>query len=142
MGRVEVGMKGHQEIVVGQKDLASFMGNIRAEVLSTPRLIALLEEAARTATEEHLPAGSMTVGILVNVRHFAATPPGLKVRAEAFLKEVDGRRLVFEVVAHDEFEKVAGGEHERFIVSRDKFLEKVNRKRTGDRDWGAGASKC
>lgn len=131
MSRIEIGLKGRREILVGQKDLANFMGNISAEVLSTPRLISLLEEAARDAMEAFLPEGSMTVGIRVSIRHFAATPPGLKVCAEAFLKEIDGRRLVFDVVAHDEFEEVAAGEHERFIVSKDKFLDKVKKKIPG-----------
>jgi len=104
---------------------------------SSLEVIGLLEEAARSATEECLPEGSMTVGTRVSIKHFAATPPGLKVVAEAYLKEVDGRRLVFDVVAHDEFEKIAEGENERFVVSIDRFLKKVKRKTIGltaDRD--------
>jgi predicted thioesterase len=123
-------MQGKKEILVEDEDLASFLGNIDAEVLATPRLISLLEEAARTATEEGLPEGSMTVGTLVKVRHLAATPPGLRVRAEASLKKIDGRRLVFDVIAYDDFEKIAEGEHERFIVSTEQFLKRVQKKIT------------
>jgi predicted thioesterase len=125
---VEIGLRGEAKIKVGRKDLASSMGNPGAEVLSTPRLIGLLEEASRAATAGRLPAGSITVGSRVDVTHLAATPLGSKVRAEAFLREVDGRRLIFEVVAYDEFEKVAAGIHERFVVSKDRFLEKVRQK--------------
>ncbi len=121
-------MEGKKEILVEEEDLASFLGNIDAKVLATPRLISLLEEAARTATEESIPEGSMTVGTLVKVRHLSATPPGLKVRAEASLKEIDGRRLVFDVTAYDDFEKIAEGEHERFIVSTEQFLKRVRKK--------------
>ena len=60
--KIEIGLKGKKEICVEDKDLASFLGNFGAEVLSTPRLIGLLEEASRSATEECLPEGSMTVG--------------------------------------------------------------------------------
>lgn len=124
----EIGLKGEKEMVVEPEDLASFGGNEGAEVLSTPRLIHLLEEAARNAIAGVLPEGKMTVGTLINMKHFAATPLGNKVRAEALLREVDGRRLVFDVAAYDEFEKISEGVNERFIVSIDKFLEKVKNK--------------
>jgi len=65
------------------------------------------------------------------MRHFAATPLGCKVRAEACLKEIDGRRLVFEVEVRDAFEKISEGVNERYIVSIDRFLEKVKKKQTG-----------
>lgn len=134
VARLELGLRGKQEMVVGTGDLASSMGNIDAEVLSTPRLIGLLEEAAREATSGCLPEGSMTVGTGVNVRHLAATPPGMKVWAEAVLKEIDRRRLVFDVVAHDEVEKVAEGEHERFIVPKERFVDRMKRKMTAQRE--------
>jgi len=128
MTKMETGLSGTREIVVEDKELASFMGNIGAEVLATPRLVSLLEEAARTAIKHCLPEGSITVGTMIRLEHFAATPPGAKVRAEATLKEIDGRRLVFDVFAYDDFEKIAEGEHERFIVSKERFLEKVRGK--------------
>ena len=129
MAGFEIGLKGQVEMVVGFEDLASSGGNEGAEVLSTPRLIHLLEEAARDAIADVLPEGKMTVGSMINMKHFAATPQGIKVRAESYLGEVDGRRLVFDVAAYDEFEKVSEGVNERFIVSIDKFLEKVKTKR-------------
>lgn len=128
MTALEVGLKGEKEMVVQPEDLASFGGNIGAEVLSTPRVILLMEQAARDAVEDALPEGNITVGTLISMKHFAATPLGGKVRAEAHLREVDGRRLVFDVAVYDEFEKISEGVNERFIVSIDKFLEKVKKK--------------
>jgi len=128
MTAFEIGSKGEKEIVVQPEDLANFVGNIGAEVLSTPRVILLMEQAALDAVEDALPEGKITVGTLINVKHFAATPLGGKVRAEAYLREIDGRRLVFDVAAYDEFEKISEGVNERFIVSIDKFLEKVKKK--------------
>ena len=95
----EIGLKGEKMTVVQPEDLASFGGNEGAEVLSTPRLVHLMEEAARDAVASVLPEGKMTVGTLINMKHLAATPIGKKVRAEAYLREVDGRRLVFDVAA-------------------------------------------
>ena len=130
MMEIEVGLKGVKEMVVEPNDLASFGGggNVGAEVLSTPRLVLLMEQAARDAVLDTLPEGMMTVGTMIQMKHFAATPLGVKVRAEAYLKEVDRRRLVFDVTVYDEFEKIAEGINERFVVSIDKFLENVKRK--------------
>lgn len=73
------------------------------------------------------------MGTLTYIKHFAATPFGDKVRAEAYLREVDGRRLVFDVSVCDEFDKIREGGNQRFIVSIDKFLEKIKKKQAKDR---------
>jgi predicted thioesterase len=125
---MEIGLKGTKEMVVERKDLASFMGNMGADVLSTHRIVLLMEQAARNAIEGLLPEGKMTVGTMINMKHLAATPLGMRVRAEARLTKIDGRRLGFEVMVYDEFEKIAEGENGRFIVSVEKFLEKVKEK--------------
>jgi len=108
------------------------MGNIGAEVLSTHRVVLLMELAARNAIEGRLPEGTITVGTLISIRHFAATPRRLRVRAVAYLREIKGRTLVFDVVAYDEFEKIAEGQNEQLMVSADKFLERTRRKTAGD----------
>jgi predicted thioesterase len=131
MEGIEIGLKGYKELIVGREDLASYSGNIGAEVLSTHRVVLLMEQAAREAIRGRLPEGMMTVGTQIDMRHFAASPLGSKVWAEAVLREIDGRRLVFHVVARDEMEKIAEGENERFMVSEPKFLEKVRKKAEG-----------
>jgi predicted thioesterase len=128
MPRIEAGLKGEQTMSVGQQDLASVMGNIGAEVLSTHRVVLLMELAARNAIEGRLPEGKITVGTRITITHRAATPVGSKVRAEACLREVANRRLVFDVVAYDEFEKIAEGQNEQLIVSVEKFIDRVKRK--------------
>jgi predicted thioesterase len=70
----------------------------------------------------------MTVGTFIRIQHLAATPLGSKFRAEASFKEIDGRKLVFDVAAYDELEKIAEGENEQLIVSIDKFLVRIKRK--------------
>ena len=132
MAKLEIGLTGYKDLIVGREDLASFTGNIGAEVLSTHRVVLLMEQAAREAVKGRLPEGMMTVGTMIHMRHFAASPLGSKVRAEAVLRDIDGRRLVFHVVARDEMEKIAEGENERFMVSEQMFLEKVRRKAKGE----------
>ncbi len=115
-------------MVVKRQDLASYAGNIGAEVLSTHRGVLLMEQAVRNTIENFLPEGKITVGTSISIEHFAATPPGVKVRAEAFLKEINGRRLFFDIMVRDEFEEIARGQNEQIIVSADRFLETVKQK--------------
>ena len=127
-GTIEIGLKGVREIVVTQKDLASAVGNVGAEVLSTHQVVLLMELASRKALERFLPPGKMIVGTRISIRHVAAAPLGSKVRAESILREIMGRRHVFDVAAYDEVEKLAEGQNELLILSVDAFLAKVKAK--------------
>jgi fluoroacetyl-CoA thioesterase len=125
---IQPGLVGEIEIVVEPQDTADALGNRGVHVLATPRLVGLLEDAGIRAVQPHLPAGAGTVGTRIDVKHLAATPVGMRVRARAILRQVDGRRYVFDVEAHDEQEKVAEGTHERFQINQARFLERVAEK--------------
>jgi len=125
------GLTGKSEMVVREEDLAGRLGDIAVDVLSTPRLIQLLEAAAIEAIQEFIPPDQLSLGIQVKIKHLSPTPLGKKVTAHALLKEVEENRLFFLVEAHDEMEKVAEGEHERILISKERFLKKVERKRIG-----------
>ncbi len=108
---------------VTEDKTAHAMGNQGVHVLATPYVVGLLENAAGAVIHPHLPAGAGTVGTMVEMKHLAATPVGMKVRAKATLLETDGRRFLFSVEAWDEKEKIAEGRHERFVVpDMAKFL--------------------
>jgi fluoroacetyl-CoA thioesterase len=108
---------------------ADAMGNRGVQVLATPFLIGLLENAAAGVLIPHLPPGASTVGTMVEMRHLAATPVGMTVRARATLLEGDGRRYLFQVEAWDDTDKVAEGRHERAVVPNlARFLERVMKK--------------
>ena len=119
---LEPGLKFSVNYTVTDKDTAAAYGSGGLDVLATPKLVALMENAALNCVKPHLDEGMDTVGTL------AATPVGMNVRAEAELIEVDRRRLVFSVKAYDEVELVGEGTHERFVVSMDKFVAKCNSK--------------
>ncbi len=123
------GLMGQSEMVVKEENLVSRLGSIDVDVLSTPSLIQLLEAAAIQAIQGYLPSDRLTLGTQVKVRHLSPTPLGMKVTAHALLKEVDKNRLLFVVDAYDEADKVAEGEHERILVSKERFLQKVNQKK-------------
>ena len=125
------GQTAELEIVVTPDRTADAMGHKGVMVLATPYLIGLLEDAAGAIMKPHLAPGAGTVGTMVEMRHLAATPVGMKVRAKATLLETDGQRFLFRVVAYDEVEKVADGKHERFVLPNlEKFLDRALKKRT------------
>jgi fluoroacetyl-CoA thioesterase len=97
-------------------------------VLATPVMINLIEAAALAAAEHLLPAGHQSLGIHLDVRHFAATPVGMRVYATAELIGIDGRTLSFRVEARDEREPIGDGRHERVVVNVARFDQRVQRK--------------
>ena len=92
-------------------------------------MIALMEQAAAELVDQNVPADKTSVGISIKIKHQAATPIGLKLRAEAVIIAVDGRKIIFEVKAFDEREEIGNGIHERFIVDRKKFQSKADGKK-------------
>lgn len=122
------GIRGEATIKVTPEMTANRISSGVVEVYATPQMIALMEKASSEAVEPFLAPGQSTVGTLVNVSHIAATPIGHTVRADAELVEVDGRRLVFQVAAYDELERIGEGRHERFIIDESRFLNRVAKK--------------
>ena len=125
------GLIGKSEMIVKEADLVSRLGGVPVEVLSTPRLIQLLETAAIDAIQDFIPSDQVSLGTELRIKHLSATPLGMKVTANALLQRIEKNRLLFLVDAYDEKEKVAEGEHERVLVSRERFLQKVKEKRGG-----------
>jgi fluoroacetyl-CoA thioesterase len=117
---------------VSEDQTAHAMGNRGVHVYATPFVIGLLEDAAGAVLRPHLPPGGGSVGTMVEMKHLAATPVGMKVRAKATLLESDGKRYLFTVEAWDEKEKIAEGRHERFVVpDMERFLARAMKKSAG-----------
>lgn len=99
------------------------------EVFATGFLVGFLEWACIKAINPHLDwPQEQTVGTHINVSHEAATPPGLEVTANVELIAVEGRKLVFSVEAHDGIDLISKGQHERFIINKERFDAKVGSK--------------
>jgi predicted thioesterase len=129
--QLKPGVTGRAELVVGEEHTAPRVGSGRVRVLATPVMINLIEAAALAAIEHLLPAGHQSLGTLLNVRHIAATPVGMRVVASAEVTAVEGRTIRFRVEARDEIEPIGDGTHERVIVNVAKFDERVRRKLAG-----------
>ena len=126
------GLTGEFEQVVTPELTADALGNKGVQVFATPFVINLMELTCNAVMKPELPAGFASVGTMVEMKHLAATPVGMKVRARATILETDGKRCLFEVTVWDETEKVAEGRHERFVVPNlEKFLSRAMSKRGG-----------
>ncbi|MBN1287141.1 MAG: thioesterase family protein [Anaerolineae bacterium] len=128
MAALEAGLTHEASVIVDEDHLASRWGSGHARVLATPMLVAFCEGAAVEMIDHLLPEGQQTVGMLVNLRHLAATPPGMKVTVKVELVEVDRRRLRLRIEAWDEVERIGEMEHERFIIDTERFYRRVNGK--------------
>ena len=114
---------------VTAENTAIALGSGDMEVLATPALVALMENAAILACESQLPEGYNTVGIAISVKHLAATPIGLTVTAKATLVEQDRKKLSFKIEAFDDAGKVGEATHDRFIIESAPFLAKAEAKK-------------
>jgi fluoroacetyl-CoA thioesterase len=125
------GLTGSAELLVGVEHTAPSIGSGLVPVLATPVMINVIEAAALAAVEPLLPTGHQSLGIHLDVRHFAATPIGMMVRATAELIGVDGRTLTFRVEARDDKEPIGDGSHQRVVVNVARFDDRVKRKVVG-----------
>lgn len=126
---LEIGITGCAKTTVTEENTASARKSGNLRVFATPAMIELIEEAAWKSVANELDDGCATVGTKLEVSHLAATPVGMEVVCQTKLREVDGRRLVFEVSVEDEAGKVGEGIHERFIVRADSFQKKADNKK-------------
>lgn len=126
---IQPGLRGETTLVVAEEDTARHLGSGGVRVLATPQMILLMERAGVAAVDALLPAGCVTVGAHLDVRHLAPTPVGFQVRAVAELVAVEGRRLTFRVAVHDDAELVGEGQHERYIVDLERFGRRVAEKK-------------
>lgn len=128
---IRPGLTGTASLTVAPEHTAPRIGSGRIAVLATPVMINVIEAAALAAVEHLLPAGHQSLGIHLDVRHFAATPVGLTVAATAQVTAIEGRTITFRVEARDEREVIGEGTHQRVVVNVSRFDARVQRKLGG-----------
>jgi fluoroacetyl-CoA thioesterase len=119
------GLTAAVELVVTEADTALALRTGDVPVLATPRVVTLAEEASMLAIASELAEGNTSVGYRVQLDHLAPTPVGGKVRVEATLETIEGRRITFRVSVNDHHGLVAAGRITRGIVERLRVLEKA-----------------
>lgn len=133
MEEIKPGLVGEATQLVTKEVTAASFGSGLVPAFATPAMVALMENASVTAIQKYLPAGQTSVGIEVSVKHLAATPVGMRVRARAQVLSVDGRRVAFAVEVWDDREKIGEGTHQRMIVDEARFNERVKQKAVGSK---------
>ena len=127
--KMETGTVHEINVTVEKHMTAASMKSGNLDVLATPYMIALMEQASAELCQKFLPEGISTVGTMVNIQHLAATSLGASVRTVATLTEFDGRKATFEVVAYDNAGVIGKGTHERFTIKIDSFLRKTEERK-------------
>ncbi|HXU39089.1 MAG TPA: thioesterase family protein [Blastocatellia bacterium] len=125
---IPIGAVATEQIEVTREMTVAHFHEHMPEVYGTPIMIYHLENTAAAAIQKYLPEGWITVGVVVNVKHLAATPVGAKVTTRAKVLEVGDTTIKFAVEAHDGFEKIGEGTHVRAAVEMKRFMKKVNAK--------------
>jgi fluoroacetyl-CoA thioesterase len=122
MRQLPLGTKGTFTLRVLPEHLANrFKDAMLPQVLATPVMIMVMENAALNAIRPFLEAGESAVGTGIDVRHLAATPVGHTVRAEAEVVKAEGKRIEFKVSASDEIEEIGNGTHRRTVIDMQSF---------------------
>ena len=119
----EVVKAEHTALAVGSGDL---------QVLATPVMIALMERAAKECVIDALTDAQTTVGAMIDVEHLRPTPLGDTVNATAVLTGEEGSRLTFEVKAADSLGIVGRGTHVRYVVDRERFMNKLKERNVSE----------
>lgn len=122
---MKTGLTFTSTIIVSKENIAATMGSGDLEVFATPAMVALMENAAMNAVAGELSEGFATVGAMMNTTHIKPSAMGETISATAVLKEVEGRKLTFEVRAENSKGVIGEGTHVRYVVDREKFMAKL-----------------
>ena len=132
MRQIPPGAKATFTLRVKPEHLANrFKDPMLPQVLATPVMIMIMENAALAAIRPYLDSDESAVGTAINVRHLAATPVGQEVRAEAEVVKVEGNRIEFKVSASDGIEAIGSGTHQRMVIDLPSFNARLARKSKG-----------
>ena len=126
--RLDIGRRYESQTRVEEWMTAQNAGNKGVDVLSTPMLVQLIEDAAMQCLAPVLDGGQVSVSSYIDVSHIAPTPVGLILRTEVEIISIDGPRINFAVAAFDEKEKIAEGTHERYLIEKTAFRASVEEK--------------
>lgn len=128
MEELKVGTYYEKKFVVNKEDTALALGSGGEEVLATPKLVAWMENTAFEGVEANQSVENTTVGTFIELKHMAASPVGMEIRIKATLVSIEKRALNFDIDAWDAVEKIGEAIHQRFIVDKARFNEKVLKK--------------
>lgn len=119
------GLVREEKFTVEEQHTAYHIGSGDEKVLGTPWMISFMERVSNRLIAEHLPAGQMSVGVHVDVKHLAATPISAEIRVRVEVLEVVKNRVRLAIVAWDHVDKIGEGTHLRAVVEKQRFMARV-----------------
>jgi len=125
---LEAGITHTESKEVRYEDTAANYGSGMIEVFATPAMISLMENTALKTVLPYLSDNQNTVGFEVNIKHLKPTPVGKTVECTAVLKEIDGKKLVFDLEVKEGEDVVGKGLHSRYIINTQKFMNQFKTK--------------
>ena len=129
MRQIPLGAKGTSTLRIQPEHLANrFKDAMLPQVLATPVMILIMENAALNAIKPYLEPSESAVGTSVDVKHLSATPVGHEVRATAEVVRVEGKRIDYTVSASDEQGEIGKGTHQRIVIDLPSFNERLAKK--------------
>lgn len=123
---IKPGQTGRLKITVKKEYTAAHYGSGLLDVLATPAMIGFMEKTAHESVQSFLEDGYITLGTSVNIKHIKATPLNEQVAIETVVTLVEGNKITFEVIAHDEHGKIGVGTHKRAVVHAETFTKTLN----------------
>ena len=126
--RPKIGTVGELKFVVAQEHVIDFATGGMPAVLSTPRLVALIERTARESLSPFLDENERTVGVEIEIRHLAPTPLGKNVTIIARVIQTEAKLVNFQFEVRDEHEVIARGLHQRAVITVESFARRVAKK--------------
>lgn len=124
-----VGDEATGSLVVAPEHFASRVVDVAPDVFATPALGALVERTAAQWLQQYVGPEQMSVGSQLTIQHTAATPQGKQITVTVRLAEAEPPRYDFTWTARDEAEEIGSGTHQRFVVERERFMRRLDRKR-------------
>lgn len=124
---IEVNKVFEGKYTILEENSAKNMGSGDLDVLSTPSLVAFMENAAKNYLNNFLPQELGSVGSNININHIAPTLIGNSITVRGKITEVIKEKIIkFSIEAYEKDKKIGEAEHTRVIINNTKFLEKLN----------------
>lgn len=131
---IKPGIKNEVTVTVTKELTAAAAKSGALDVLATPYMIALMEQAASELCDKYTDEGISTVGTAISVSHLAPTCVGAEVKAVATVTAAEGRKICFDVEAFDEAGLIGRGTHERFSIKVDSFMKKASERKATENE--------
>lgn len=123
--KIEIGNENSAFVRVDENNTALAAKSGSLPVFATPYMTALMEQAASELCDKFADENETTVGTALSIEHLAASPVGADITAKAVVTAVEGRKISFIIEAYDNAGLIGKGTHERFVVYKDRFVEKA-----------------